>query len=133
LYSGASVSFAKSLKTVVEDLVRVKATVLLAVPLLYDKMFKRIYKAIMDNKVKSKIVPPLVKISNIFEMIGWKSVKKKIFAEIHLRFGGSIRIFIAGGAAPDPKVAKGLREFGFTLFRLRSDGDFSNFSSEPTR
>lgn len=115
LYSGASVSFAKSLKTVVEDLVRVKATVLLAVPLLYDKMFKRIYKAIMDNKVKSKIVPPLVKISNIFEMIGWKSVKKKIFAEIHLRFGGSIRIFIAGGAAPDPKVAKGLREFGFTF------------------
>jgi len=115
LYSGASVSFAKSLKTVVEDLVRVKATVLLAVPLLYDKMFKRIYKTIMDNKVKSKIVPPLVKISNIFEMIGWKSVKKKIFAEIHLRFGGSIRIFIAGGAAPDPKVAKGLREFGFTF------------------
>lgn len=115
LYSGASVSYARSLKTVVEDLVRVKATVLLAVPLLYDKMFKRIYKAIMDDKVKSKIVPPMIKLSNALEMIGWKSFKKKIFAEIHHKFGGSIRIFIAGGAAPDPKVAKGLREFGFTF------------------
>jgi len=115
LYTGASVSYARSLKTVVEDLVRVKATVLLAVPLLYDKMFKRIYKAIQDDKVKSKIVPPLVKLSNAFEIVGWKSFKKKIFAEIHHKFGGSIRIFIAGGAAPDPKVAKGLREFGFTF------------------
>ena len=82
LYSGASASYARSLKTVVEDLVRVKATVLLAVPLLYDKMFKRIYKAIMDDKVKSKIVPPMIKISNAFEMIGWKSFKKKIFVKI---------------------------------------------------
>lgn len=115
LYAGASAHYARSLKTVVDDLQKVKATILLGVPLLYDKMFKRIYKGIQEDKVKSKIVPPLVKLTNIADAIGWKSAKKIIFSELHNRFGGSIRLFIAGGAAPDPKVAKGLREFGFNF------------------
>jgi long-chain acyl-CoA synthetase len=117
LYSGASVHYARSLKTVVEDLQKVSATILLAVPLLYDKMFKRIYKTINDDKVKSKIIKPLIKVTEVFEKVGWKESKKKIFKEIHKKFGGSIRLFIAGGAAPDPKVAKGLGEFGFTFIQ----------------
>lgn len=115
LYSGASAHYARSLKTVVEDLQKVKATMLLAVPLLYDKMFKRIYKSIRENKIKSKIVPPMITVTGLFEKVGWKGVKKKVFKELHERFGGHIRAFIAGGAAPDPKVAKGLREFGFAF------------------
>ncbi len=115
VFSGASAHYARSLKTVVEDLQRVKATILLAVPLLYDKMFKKIQKGISDDKVKSKIVPPLVKLTNIFQAIGWKDSKKAVFKELHHKFGGSVRLFIAGGAAPDPKVAKGLRELGFNF------------------
>lgn len=115
LFAGASAHYARSLKTVVDDLQKVKATLLLAVPLLYDKMFKRIMKGIKDDKVKSVIVPPLVKFTNIFNNVGFKDLKKKIFHELHAKFGGSIRLFIAGGAAPDPMVAKGLREFGFNF------------------
>jgi len=113
LYSGSSVHYARSLKTVVEDLQKVKATMLLAVPLLYDKMYKKICKGISEDKTKSKVVPPLIKVSNFLQSAGLKSFKKKVFHELHDRFGGSVRIFIAGGAAPDPKVARGLREFGF--------------------
>jgi long-chain acyl-CoA synthetase len=117
LYVGASVHFARSLKTIVDDLQKVKATLLLGVPLLFDKMFKRVIKAIKEDKVKSVIVPPLVKITNLFSMIGLKEVKRKLFAEIHHKFGGSVRLFVAGGAAPDPLVAKGLREFGFNFIQ----------------
>ena len=115
LYAGASAHYARSLKTVVDDLQIVKATILLGVPLLYDKMFKKIHKGILEDKLKSKIVPPLISITNIFESFGWKSSKKLIFKELHHKFGGHIRLFIAGGAAPDPKVAKGLRELGFNF------------------
>jgi long-chain acyl-CoA synthetase len=113
LYSGSSVHYARSLKTVSEDLQKVKATMLLAVPLLYEKMYKRICKGISEDKKKSKLVPPLIKVSNFLHSAGVKNFKKKVFHELHEKFGGHIRIFIAGGAAPDPKVAKGLREFGF--------------------
>jgi len=117
LYCGASAHYARSLKTVVDDLQKVKATILLGVPLLYDKMFKRIIKGIKEDKVKSFIVPPLVKFTNIVSLIGFKDFKKKIFHELHEKFGGSVRLFIAGGAAPDPLVAKGLREFGFNFIQ----------------
>jgi long-chain acyl-CoA synthetase len=117
LYSGSSVYYARSLKTVADDLQKVRATILLGVPLLFDKMFRRIYKTINEDKIKSKIIRPLIKISNVLEMVGWKSFRHKVFHELHEKFGGSIKLFMAGGAAPDPQVAKGLREFGFTFLQ----------------
>ncbi|HTY09798.1 MAG TPA: AMP-binding protein [Bacteroidota bacterium] len=115
LYGGASAHYARSLKTVVEDLQSVRATMLLGVPLLFDKMFKRIYKTINEKKITSLVIGPLIKVTDVVERVGWKSFKKIVFKEIHRRFGGSIRCFIAGGAAQDPMVAKGLREFGFNF------------------
>lgn len=115
LYRGASAHYARSLKTVVEDMQKVKPTILLSVPLMYDKMFRKIYKSISEDKIKSKVVPSLLKITNLTEKFGWKTSKKVVFKELHNQFGGAIRLFIAGAAAPDPKVAKGLREFGFNF------------------
>lgn len=117
VYSGCSVHYARSLKTIVDDLQNVKATILLGVPLLYDKMFKKIYKSIQEDKIKSMIVPPLIKISDFAAKVGWKDFKKIVFKELHQKFGGAVRLFIAGGAAPDPKVAKGLQEFGFNFIQ----------------
>jgi long-chain acyl-CoA synthetase len=74
-------------------------------------------KGISEDKKKSKIVPPLIKLSNFMHSAGLKNFKKKVFHELHNKFGGSLRIFIAGGAAPDPQVAKGLREFGFSFLQ----------------
>lgn len=113
LYAGSSSHYAQSLKTVVDDLQSVHATMLLGVPLLFDKMFKRIYKSINEKKLTSMLIGPLIKASDVAEKIGWKTFRRQIFKEIHHRFGGSVRLFIAGGAAQDPIVAKGLREFGF--------------------
>lgn len=113
LYNGASVSYARSLKTVVDDLKASRATMLLAVPLLYDKMFRRITKAIQEKRLTASIIGPLIKATDLLERVGWSRSKRQVFHEIHERFGGSIRLFIAGGAAPDPMVSKGLRAFGF--------------------
>ncbi|MGE5441217.1 MAG: AMP-binding protein, partial [Bacteroidota bacterium] len=117
LYCGSSVHYARSLKTVVDDIQKVKATMLLGVPLLFDKMFKKIYKSINEKKLTSVMIKPMIVATDILEKVGWKNSKKKIFAEIHKKFGGALRIFIAGGAAPDPEVAKGLREFGFNFLQ----------------
>jgi len=117
LYTGASVHYARSLKTVVEDLQASRATMLLAVPLLYDKMFKRIYKAIQEKRLTALAIGPLIKATDLLQTFGWKDSKRVVFKEIHERFGGHIRLFIAGGAAPDPLVAKGLRDFGFNFIQ----------------
>ncbi len=113
LYGGSSVTYARSLKTVVEDMQKARPTMLLAVPLMYDKMFKAIYRGISEKKLVAPIIRPMIRATDFLSKIGWKNSKKAIFKEIHHKFGGSVRCFIAGGAAPDPLVAKGLREFGF--------------------
>jgi long-chain acyl-CoA synthetase len=115
MFAGSSVHFARSLKTVVDDLQQVHATILLSVPLMYDKMFKRIHKSIEEKKVLSMVIGPLIKATDFVQKVGLKRFKRQIFGELHEKFGGSVRLFIAGGAAPDPLVAKGLREFGFNF------------------
>jgi long-chain acyl-CoA synthetase len=117
LYTGASVHYSRSLKTVVDDLQQVKATMLLGVPLLYDKMFKAIQRGINEKGATKVLIGPMVKVTDVMQKVGLKDIKRKLFKELHAKFGGSIRMFIAGGAAPDPLVAKGLREFGFTFLQ----------------
>ncbi|MFZ1289134.1 MAG: AMP-binding protein [Melioribacteraceae bacterium] len=113
LYAGSSIHYARSLKTVAEDMQKVKATIVLGVPLLFDKMFKKVMKVINEDKKKSFLVPKLIKLTNFTQKIGVKDLKKKIFKELQDKFGGAIRIFIVGGAAADPIVAEGLQGFGF--------------------
>ena len=117
LYSGASIHFARSLKTIPEDLIKFKPTILLGAPLLYNKMYNKIMKTVSSSKMKSVLFNTMLRISNLTQKIGWKDSKKVIFKKLHARLGGSMRLLIAGGAAPDPKVSRGFREFGFNLIQ----------------
>ena len=53
LYCGASAHYAQSLRTISEDMQQVQATLVLGVPLLFDKMFKRIYQESKKNSFPS--------------------------------------------------------------------------------
>ena len=117
LYSGASVHFARSLKTIPEDILKIKPTILLGAPLLYNKMFSKITKTISEKKMGSVLIKVLISISDVGQSLGFKNLKKVFFKKLHDSLGGSLRLLIAGGAAPDPKVSKGFRDFGFTILQ----------------
>jgi long-chain acyl-CoA synthetase len=117
LTTGSSVHFARSLKTVVEDLQKVRATILLAVPLLYDKMFKRIQAGVAEKRLASLLVKPMAGVASAAEAVGIEGVRRRMFAAIHQKLGGAIRILIVGGAAPNPEISMGMRAFGFTLLQ----------------
>ncbi|MBK9097370.1 MAG: AMP-binding protein [bacterium] len=117
LYSGASVHFARSLKTIPEDLASSKPTVLLGAPLLYNKMYNKILKKIQSKKSSSILVNLFINITDIAQNFGLKSSKKLLFGKIHKTLGGNMRLLIAGGAAPDPKVSKFFREVGFNIIQ----------------
>lgn len=117
LYAGASVFYSRSLKTIVEDMQRAHPTVFLGVPLMYDKMYRRIMAGIAEKGLAKALIPPMKTIAAWLETFGAEGVRRRIFSEIHKKFGGSIRLFIAGGAAPDQKVSKGLRSFGFKVLQ----------------
>ncbi|HVO75024.1 MAG TPA: AMP-binding protein, partial [Ignavibacteriaceae bacterium] len=113
LFTGASAHFNRSLKFILEDIKNSKATIMLGAPLLYNKLFEKILKLISENKIKAIIIPAVIRLTSFFKLIGWRNCKRFVFNQIHEAFGGSLRLLIAGGAAPDPKVSKGFRNFGF--------------------
>ena len=117
IYSGASVHFARSLKTIPEDMANSKPTVLLGAPLLYNKMYNKIMKTIQSKKTSSILVNLLINITYVTQSIGLKNSKKFLFRKLHKILGGSMRLLIAGGAAPDPKVSKFFREVGFNIIQ----------------
>jgi long-chain acyl-CoA synthetase len=117
LYSGASVHFARSLKAIPEDMANTKPTVLLGAPLLYNKMYNKIMKTIQSKKTSSILVNLFINITDIAQSFGLKSSKKLLFGKLHRILGGSMRLLIAGGAAPDPKVSKFFREVGFNIIQ----------------
>lgn len=117
LYSGSSVHFARSLKTIPEDMAKSKPTILLGAPLLFNKMYKKIMKSVSAKKTTSILFSAMLNVSDLTKSIGWKNSKKMLFGKIHQTLGGSMRLLIAGGAAPDPKVSKFFREVGFNIIQ----------------
>ncbi|MFZ1730304.1 MAG: AMP-binding protein [Bacteroidota bacterium] len=113
LVAGASAHYARSLKSVADDMLSVRPTIILGVPLLFDKMYRRISKAIAEKKIATAVMKPLLGMIALLEGLGVQGVRRKVFKDVHERFGGSIRILIVGGAAPDPEVASGFRSLGF--------------------
>lgn len=113
IYRGCTIAFCEGLRHIAKNLQESKATIMNAVPLIFESAYKRIWeqaaKSGMDKKLKIAI-----KISNFLRKFNI-DVTKKLFATIHQNFGGNLRLFISGAASIDPAVAKGFRELGINF------------------
>ncbi len=113
LYRGATIAYCEGLRHIVKNLKESKATVVLGVPLLFEKVYKNINKTI-DKGGKRKTVDKAIKVSNAAKKVG-VNLTKVLFKQIHDSLGGHIKVLISGAAAIDPEVAVGLRNFGIKL------------------
>jgi long-chain acyl-CoA synthetase len=115
LATGAEISIAHGLRYVADDLIATRATIVLAVPLLWETLYRRILSNIRSSSVgKAKLGVGLA-ISTASEKLGISGLRRKIFGQVHERFGGKLRLMISGGAGIDPLVLEGLEKLGFTI------------------
>lgn len=98
LAAGASISFVENLKTVGENMREVSPTVLMAVPLLLDKLYRRLRAGIEENAV-----------ARLLSALGIMGPVKRRVAE---RLGGALRLIASGGAPCDPELLIGLHRLG---------------------
>lgn len=111
IYRGCTIAFCEGLRHIVKNLNESKTTVLLSVPLILEAMYRRIWdQASKDPKTLKKLKMGL-KISKILKAAGI-DIRRKLFKQITDNFGGTIRLFISGGAAIDPQVIQGFQDFG---------------------
>ena len=110
MFMGASMAFCRGLKYITKDMQLVHPTFLLAVPLIYEKFYNSIQKALKKQK-KDKLVNTIFSVNNVTSKIGI-NIAKPIARKIMAQFGGNIDMFIAGGARVDPKVLAFFRSMG---------------------
>lgn len=115
LYIGAVISFAENLRRIVENIAETKTTGVLGVPLLWHAIYKKI-EAAMAEKGMWK-VRAAKKVAALCEGTLGLDIRSRLFAGVHRRFGGTLRILICGGAAVDPAVARGFRELGIAFLQ----------------
>ena len=113
--SGTTIAFCGGLRHIAEDLKDYHATAMIAVPILFESLYKRLMKEI-DKKGQSNKVKFGKGISNILRK-AHIDIRKVIFKEILDNFGGKIRLLVCGGAAYSPEVEKGLLDIGIPTFQ----------------
>lgn len=122
-YQGATVCHAESLRRIVDNLVETKATAMLAVPAIYEAIYRRIKAGIeQKGKTKFRIAKGLASLS---EKVLRKSIRKKLFHQVHDKIGGHLRLLISGGAALAPEISRGFRELGIDFMQGYGLTEFS--------
>lgn len=110
IYRGSVIAYCEGLHRILKNMMEVKPTIVLCVPLLLETMYNKILQKIRKQGMEKKVNAAL-KLSNSLLKIGI-DIRPKLFAEIQQTFGGRLKLFISGGAAIDPEILKGLRGFG---------------------
>jgi len=115
LYLGATTSYAENLRRFAENLAETRSTVVLGVPLLWHAVYAKIEAAMAEKGMwKAKAAK---KVAAFFEKALGLDIRRLLFAKVHEKLGGCLRILVSGGAAIDPAVAKGFRELGISFLQ----------------
>ncbi|MDW7657968.1 MAG: AMP-binding protein [Bacillota bacterium] len=119
IYRGCTIAVCEGLRHITKNMQESKVTIMLAVPLMVELFYRRIIKAATAEPELAKKFRIGLKLSNGLRKIGIDK-RRKLFSRIHDNFGGHLRLLIAGGAAIDPAILKGMRDLG--IFSIQGYG-----------
>ncbi len=104
LLRGMSVVFVESLTRVTQNADEQHPTMLIAVPLLLEKMYGRIQNQLQESKIKNAL----------YRFPWFKKIVGKKFKD---KLGGSLRFIISGGAPLDPQICKDFWDMGLPILQ----------------
>ena len=112
-YSGATVAFCDGLRYIQKNLAEYQVSILVAVPLVLETMYKKILKGI-EEKGKTKLINTMTKISNT--LLKCKiDLRKLLFKQVLENFGGHLRVVFYGAAPMNKSTIIGFNNLGISL------------------
>ena len=115
-YQGKTIAICEGLKYIQKNMAEVKANVLLGVPLVFEKVYKGMWKQ-AERRGEAKKLRNAIDLSRRMKLYNNKAICRKLFKAIHSSFGGQMQKFVSGGAAIDPKVIEDFEAMGFTMIQ----------------
>lgn len=112
---GDSIAICEGLKYIVKDMQETKPSVMVAVPLLVEKINKNINKKLKELN-KEKLVKNLSKVTNFLNKVGI-DVRRILFKSINETFGGNLKYIFCGAAPIDSSMVKQMEAYGFEFLQ----------------
>ncbi len=127
---GATIGFAESVETVLQNMSEVQPTILVSVPRLFEKIYATVMSGVQaGSNLKKKIFHWALKIGkkrmNAIiqqEELNWWDQRrlaladKLVFSKLHKKTGGRLERFISGGAPLSKEIAEFLFSAGLKIF-----------------
>jgi len=129
LFSGVTIAYAGDLTTIVDDVRKIRPTILIVVPRVVEKIYEAVEKKVLESSlVRRRMVYGAIQTLN--ERVNREYRGEKIPALLRLRSfladrlvaakfrmiaGGRLRLLVSGGAPLDRALAKTLLVLGFNI------------------
>jgi long-chain acyl-CoA synthetase len=98
IVSGSCVAYARSVKELPQDLREIRPTILVSVPLVYERVYAKLQE-------------------NFIARLGWPPLDYFVGRKLRAQFGGRLRFGITGGAPMALSVANRFRALGMELLQ----------------
>ncbi len=124
IFSGASIYFARSSKTIVEDIKLAQPTILNAVPRIFEKVYDKIFDKVRSgSELKKTLFYQALNLAkhkkqrklNLVEKIQLYFLDMMVLKKLRNILGGNLRLAISGGASLNPQIAKFFASLGIQV------------------
>jgi long-chain acyl-CoA synthetase len=113
---GAALTFENDLLRVRDRMAETKPTIFLAVPALYDQMYRAILRR-AEAEGRLATFERGLRYVEIAKRRTGVNLGRLVFRPVHQQLGGRLRFALCGGAALDPEVARNFLRLGLPLLQ----------------
>ncbi|MDD5065577.1 MAG: AMP-binding protein [bacterium] len=121
LYKGATITYAESLKSknILDNIKETNVTIMLGVPLLFEKLYNGVLKAIKEKPLPVRLLfSSSMGIVRLTKKLMNKKIGQGVFRGLREKAGMStIRFFVSGGGPLRADVAEAFDDLGLTILQ----------------
>lgn len=128
LAAGATISYAESIEAVSQNLLEVQPTLMISVPRMFEKVYKRVTKQAGEGgTMKQKIFDWAVRVGKRYAQAQQSggaglllrmqraAAHRLVFSTLHEKLGGNLRFGVSGGAALSEEIGTFFQAAGITI------------------
>ncbi len=114
LLSGATIAFNDDIKNISENLAKIKPTILICVPRIFEKTYQKIWEKSNSSKFKKTLFLKALKVTDEKKLLK-KFYNFLVFRKIRKAMGGRLRFAVSGGASLNPKIIRFFKKIGIVI------------------
>ena len=114
LLSGSTIAFNDDVKNISENLAKIKPTILICVPRIFEKTYQKIWEKSNASKIKKTLFLKALKVTDDKKLLK-KFYDFLVFRKIRKAMGGRLRFAVSGGASLDPKIIRFFKKIGIVI------------------